>query len=67
MTERKTPRRLPSQRKLMRELAGIALNAEEKTSDRIRALDLLSDYLQKEEQKEDALAKLDHLLEQLGK
>lgn len=67
MSEKKTPRNLPSQRKLMREMAGIALDGEQKTADRIRALDLLSDFLLKEGAREDAMKKLDLLLEQLGK
>lgn len=62
----KLPRNLPSRKKLMRQMAALALDGEQKTADRIRALNLLTDFMEKEGEKEESLKKLDLLLELLG-
>lgn len=61
----KLPRNLPSRKKLMRQMAALALDGEQKTADRIRALTLLTDFMEKEGSKEESLEKLDRLLELL--
>ena len=62
----KLPRNLPSRKRLMRQMAALALDGEQKTADRIRALTLLTDFMEKEGAKEESLEKLDRLLELLG-
>ena len=61
----KLPRNLPSRKRLMRQMAALALDGEQKTADRIRALTLLTDFMEKEGSKEESLEKLDRLLELL--
>ena len=51
-----------TEKRIIREMAGIAFSEEEKTADRLRALDLLSELTAKEEQRESAMAKLDEVL-----
>ncbi len=60
-------KRIPDEKKIMRQMAEIAFNQEEKTTDRLRALDMLSEYIKKQEQSDDAYAKLDAILESLLK
>lgn len=66
--EEKTPEkrggryRKPTEKRIVREMADIAFSAEEKTADRLRALDLLSDLIGTAAEKEEAMAKLDALL-----
>lgn len=62
----KLPRNLPSRKRLMRQMAALALDGEQKTADRIRALTLLTDFMEKEGAKKESLEKLDRLLELLG-
>jgi len=57
-------RKIPDGKKILREIAEIAFS-EEKTADRLRALDLLSEMVNEEAEREDAMAKLDALLRQL--
>jgi hypothetical protein len=58
-------RKIPDEKKIMRQMAEIAFNPEEKTADRLRALDMLSDYLKDKNQSDDAFAKLDAVLESI--
>ena len=58
-------RKIPDEKKIMRQMTEIAFNPEEKTADRLRALDMLSDYLKNKSQSDDALAKLDAVLESI--
>ena len=58
-------RNIPDEKKIMREMAEIAFDPEEKTADRLRALDMLSDYLKDKNQSDDAFAKLDAVLESI--
>jgi predicted NACHT family NTPase len=58
-------RKIPDEKKIMRQMAEIAFNPEEKTADRLRALDMLSDYLKDKNQSDDAFAKLDEVLESI--
>jgi hypothetical protein len=60
-------KRIPDEKKIMRQMAEIAFNQEEKTADRLRALDMLSEYIKKQEQSDDAYAKLDAILENIFK
>ena len=62
----KQPRRMPSRRALLQEMAVLALDGEQKTADRIRALTYLADLCGREEEKEETMKKLDLLLERLG-
>jgi hypothetical protein len=55
-------RRIPDEKKIMREMAQIAFNADEKTADRLRALDLLSDYVGRQTRTDEAFVRLDALL-----
>ncbi len=55
-------RTLPNEKKIMKQMAEIAFDPEEKTADRLRAMDLLSEYLKKQVQSEDAYARLDAVL-----
>ena len=57
--------RMPSRRTLIKEMAALALDEEQKTTDRIRALTYLADLRCKEEEKEQTLKKLDLLLERI--
>ena len=63
--EKKRTRIRPTGKRILREMADIAFSEEEKTADRLRALDLLSDLVEAEEQREDALKKLDEVLSRL--
>ena len=49
----------------MRQMAEIAFNSEEKTADRLRALDMLSEYVKNKNKSDDAYAKLDAILESI--
>ena len=49
-------RKIPDEKKIMRQMAEIAFDPEEKTADRLRALDMLSDYLKDKNQNDDAFA-----------
>ena len=60
-------RKKPTEKKIMAEMAEIAFNPDEKTSDRLRALDMLSSGLEKDAVREEALSKLDTLLSLLDK
>ncbi len=59
-------RKLPDEKKIMREMAEIAFGEGEKTADRLRALDMLSELLLKQNKEGDAYSRLDALLEALG-
>ncbi len=58
-------RKIPDGKKILQEIAEIAFS-EEKTADRLRALDLLSDMVSADAEREEAMAKLDAVLRQLG-
>ena len=58
-------KRIPDEKKIMRQMAEIAFNPEEKTADRLRAMDMLSEYLKKQNQSNDAYEKLDAILNAL--
>ena len=58
-------RKIPDGKKILRAIATIAFS-EEKTADRLRALDLLSDMVTEEAEREEAMTKLDEVLRQLG-
>ncbi len=58
-------KKIPDGKKILRAIAEIAFS-EEKTTDRLRALDLLSDMVNKEAEREEAMAKLDAVLSRLG-
>ena len=60
-------RKIPDEKKIMRQMAEIAFNSEEKTADRLRALDMLSEYLKNKSRSDDAYAKLDAILDSLIK
>ena len=47
-------------------MSEIAFSPNEKTSDRLRALDLLTELLDKNESREETMAKLDALLALIG-
>lgn len=54
--------RKPSDKKLMKEITEIAFNPEQKTADRLRAMDMLGEMLKEEAKNEEAFAKLDALI-----
>ena len=58
-------RKIPDEKRIMRQMAEIAFNSEEKTADRLRALDMLSEYIKKKDEQGDAYAKLDAVLESI--
>ena len=58
-------RKIPDEKKIMRQMAEIAFDPEEKTADRLRALDMLSEYLNRQNKSDDAFAKLDAVLESI--
>ena len=60
-------RKIPDEKRIMRQMVEIAFNTEEKTADRLRALDMLSGYLNKQNKNDDAYAKLDAVLESIIK
>ena len=60
-------KRIPDEKKIMRQMAEIAFNTDEKTADRLRALDMLSEYVKKQDKNDDAYAKLDAVLESIIK
>lgn len=60
--ETKRRKKLPNYEKIRKELADIAFSEEEKTADRLRALDMLSDALSSKEISEEAYQKLDNVL-----
>ncbi len=59
-------RKIPDEKRIMRQMAEIAFNPEEKTADRLRAMDMLSEYLKKQSQSNDAYEKLDAVLDALN-
>ncbi len=59
-------KRIPDEKKIMRQMAEIAFNPEEKTADRLRAMDMLSEYLKKQSESNDAYEKLDAILNALN-
>ncbi len=59
-------RKLPNEKQILREMADIAFSEEEKTADRLRALDLLSERIADEAERMAALQKLDEVLGQIG-
>lgn len=58
-------RKIPDSEKIIKEMADIAFGSEEKTSDRLRALDLLSELLHKKGEQDEAYEKLDFVLRSL--
>ncbi|MBE6685567.1 MAG: hypothetical protein E7592_08000 [Ruminococcaceae bacterium] len=59
-------RKIPDEKRIMREMAEIAFSAEEKTADRLRALGFLAEKVVEETERTEAMAKLDALLTQIG-
>jgi hypothetical protein len=58
-------RKIPDGKKILRAIAEIAFS-EERTADRLRALDLLSEMITEEAEREEAMEKLDAVLSRLG-
>lgn len=56
---------IPEDGRILSELAEIAFSTDERTADRLRALDQLSDALKNGDSIEDALKKLDAVLAEL--
>ena len=59
------PNNVPDNGKIIKEMADIAFSQEEKTADRLRALNLLSETLSASEKKDEALNRLDEILSYL--
>ena len=59
-------KRIPNEKKIMREMAEIAFSDEEKTADRLRAMDMLSSMVEKQGKSDDAFARLDAILASLA-
>lgn len=55
-------RKIPDEKRIMREMAQIAFDPEQKTADRLRALDLLSEYVNRQTRTDEALLRLDGIL-----
>ncbi len=62
MKETKNRKKIPNREKIQKELADIAFSEEEKTADRLRALDMLRNALSSKEISEEAYQKLDYIL-----
>ncbi len=62
MKETKNRKKIPNREKIQKELADIAFSEEEKTADRLRALDMLRNALSSKEISEEAYQKLDCIL-----
>ena len=56
---------LPDYERILQEMADIAFSKDEKTTDRLRALDLLCDAIRSGAPEEEALQKLDVILQHL--
>ncbi len=65
MHETKAHSDIPDNGKIIKEMADIAFSPEEKTADRLRALNLLSETLSASEKKDEALKRLDEILSYL--
>lgn len=59
-------RKIPDEKRIMREMAEIAFSEEEKASDRLRALGFLAERITEDEERETAMKRLDEVLEQIG-
>ena len=59
-------RKIPDEKRILREMAAIAFSEEEKTADRLRALGILAEKVSDEAERLEAMAKLDDLLTQIG-
>ena len=59
-------RKIPDEKRIIREMAEIAFSSEEKTADRLRALGFLAEKMTGEAERTEAMAKLDALLAQIG-
>ena len=55
-----------TEERILDAMSEIAFSPNEKTSDRLRALDLLTELLDKNESREETMAKLDALLALIG-
>lgn len=55
-------KKIPDEKRIMTEMAEIAFDSEQKTADRLRALDLLSEYVRGQTKTDEALLRLDALL-----
>ena len=58
-------RKIPDEKRIMRQMAEIAFDPDEKTADRLRALDMLSEYAKNKDKSTDAYTKLDAVLESI--
>jgi hypothetical protein len=56
---------LPQEKKITEEMVKIAFDPEQKTADRLRALDMLSEILEKQSRTDQAMEKLDIVLKAL--
>ncbi len=59
-------KRVPDERKIMREMAEVAFNPEEKTADRLKAMDMLTALVEKHGKSVDAFSRLDAVLSALS-
>jgi hypothetical protein len=59
-------RKVPDERKIMREMAEVAFNPEEKTADRLKAMDMLTVLVEKHGRSVDAFSRLDAILSSLS-
>ena len=59
-------RKIPDEKRILREMAAIAFSEEEKTTDRLRALGFLAEKVSEEAERLEAMDKLDALLTQIG-
>lgn len=55
-------RQVPNEKKILKEMTDIAFDSEQKTADRLRALDMLSALLEKQSKNDEAYEKLDAVL-----
>ena len=56
---------LPCEESITREMMKIAFDTEQKTADRLRALDMLSEVIEKHAETDEAMGKLDAVLKAL--
>ena len=56
---------LPCEESITKEMMKIAFDTEQKTADRLRALDMLSEVIEKQTRTDEAMGKLDAVLKAL--
>lgn len=57
---------LPQEETITKEMMKIAFDTEQKTADRLRALDMLSEIIEKQNRTDEAMEKLDLVLKALS-